>query len=148
MCQERKSTPEEIVARHRIQGKPPRPGIRCNAARNTLVINWQGSMQPCTVLDAYQANVRDAELRQCWLDMVRWADEQIVVPECYGCLFVTKCVSCIAQHYNDTHDFSKPSPRLCWKRLHPEESAAMEADFEQKVKEAEAKLRAQLSKQE
>lgn len=142
------ATPEEIVARHRIQGKPPRPGIRCNAARNTLVINWQGNMQPCTVLDAYQANIRHAELRQCWLDMVRWADEQIVVPECYGCLFVTKCVSCIAQHYNDTHDFSKPSPRLCWKRLHPEESAAMEADFEQKVKEAEAKLRAQLSKQE
>lgn len=142
-AREAKITAEEIVARRRIQGKPPRPGIRCNAARNTLVINWRGNMQPCTVLDAYQANVRRQDLRQCWTEMVKWADEQIVVPECYGCLFVTKCVSCIAQHYNDTHDFSKPSPRLCWKRLHPEEAAAMEAEFEARVKEAEDKLRAQ-----
>jgi len=138
------STPEEIVALRRIQGKPPRPGIRCNAARNTLVINWRGNMQPCTVLDAYQKNIRTNNLRQAWQEMVAWADEQIVVPECYGCLFLTKCVSCIAQHYNDTHDFSKPSPRLCWKRLHPEEAAREEAEFEQKVKEAEAKLREKL----
>ena len=137
-------TPEEIVARHRVQGKPSRPGIRCNAARNTLVINWRGNMQPCTVLDAYQANIRNADLRKCWTEMVKWADEQIVVPECFGCLFITKCVTCIAQHYNDTHDFSKPSPRLCWKRLHPAEASAIEAEFEQKVKEAEAKLRAEL----
>lgn len=137
-------TEEEIIARRRIQGKPPRPGIRCNAGRNTLVINWRGFMQPCTVLDAYQANVRGNDLRKCWTDMVKWADEQVVVPECYGCLFATKCITCIAQHYNDTHDFSKPSPRLCWKRLHPEEATAMEAEFEEKVKAAEAKLRAEM----
>lgn len=133
-----------VIATMRVAGKPPRPGIRCNAGRNTLVINWRGFMQPCTVLDAYQANVRGNDLRKCWTDMVKWADEQIVVPECYGCLFATKCVTCIAQHYNDTHDFSKPSPRLCWKRLHPEEAAAMEAEFEEKVKAAEAKLRAEM----
>lgn len=137
-------TAEEIIARHRIQGKPPRHGIRCNAGRNTLVINWRGFMQPCTVLNAYQVNVRGNDLRKCWTDMVKWADEQVVVPECYGCLFATKCVTCIAQHYNDTHDFSKPSPRLCWKRLHPKEAAAMEAEYEEKVKAVEAKLRAEL----
>lgn len=138
-------TEEEIVARRRIRGKPSRPGIRCNAARNTMVINWQGNMQPCTVLDAYQANVRTQDLRKCWTDMVEWADAQIVLPECYGCLFVTKCVTCIAQHYNDTHDFSKPSPRLCWKRLHPKEAAKIEVEFELKVKQAEEKLRVQMS---
>lgn len=138
------ATAEEIVARRRIMGKPSRPGIRCNAARNTMVINWRGNMQPCTVLDAYQADVRKQDLRKCWTDMVGWADEQIVVPECYGCLFVTKCVSCIAQHYNDTHDFSKPSPRLCWKRRFPEEAARITEEFEAKVKEAEARLRAQM----
>ena len=139
------ATPEEIIARRRIQGKPPRPGIRCNAARNTLVINWQGNMQPCTVMDAYQANVRNKELRECWTEMVSWADAQVVMPECYGCLFATKCVTCIAQHYNDTHNFSKPSPRLCWKRLHPEEAAALEKEFEEKVKAAEADLRKKMS---
>lgn len=137
------STPEEIVALRRVRGKPYQPGIRCNAARNTLVINWRGKIQPCTVLDAYQADIRKSDLREKWTDMVKWADEQIVVPECYGCLFVTKCVSCIAQHYNDTHDFSKPSPRLCWKRKYPEEAARIEKEFEEKVKEAEEKLRAQ-----
>ena len=136
------TTPEEIVALRRVRGKPFKAGIRCNAARNTLVINWRGNIQPCTVLDAYQADVRNQDLRSRWLDMVKWADEQVVVPECYGCLFVTKCVSCIAQHYNDTHDFAKPSPRLCWKMKHPEEAARLEKEFEEKVKEAEEKLRA------
>lgn len=112
---ETKEKEAELLARRKAAGKPSRPGIRCNAGRNTLCITWQGEMKPCTVLDAYKVSVLNADFRQCWEDMVAWADSLCVVPECYACEYATKCVTCIAQHYNDTHDFSKPSPRLCWK---------------------------------
>lgn len=127
--QESRRQIEKTIARRRAKLIPPRSGIPCNAARNTLVINWRGFMQPCTVLDAYQANVRRESLRAAWLEMVSWADSLTVLPECYTCIHITKCVSCMAQHYNDTHEFGKPSPRLCWKMKHPEEAARLEAEF-------------------
>lgn len=121
---------KQLLEHRKKQGKPPRPGIHCNAARNTFIINWRGEMQPCTTLDAYKVSILDHDFRETWENMVKWADSLCVLPECYTCEYATKCVTCIAQHYNDTHDFSKPSPRLCWKMKHPEGASQDDADEE------------------
>ncbi|MBP3599778.1 MAG: hypothetical protein J6J30_01725, partial [Clostridia bacterium] len=104
-------------------------GVPCNAGRNTCCINWKGEMQSCNVMDMYKVDLTKKSVREAWEDIVKWSDEVPRIIECQNCIHRLNCRSCIAQHYGDTGEFGKPSPRICYKILHPEEAAAFEERY-------------------
>lgn len=115
-------------------------GIMCNAARNSCTINWLGKMQPCVAFDAFSIDPHDVGgVKECWEQLVKWADEVPQLVECQQCIFRNRCHHCIARHYNDTHEFGKPSPRLCFKVQHPEEAAKLQAEYDRRQAEKAAK---------
>lgn len=104
-------------------------GVACSAGRNVAFINHEGKIQPCVSFDGIQISTFEHTVEDCWAMIVSACDKIPQITECDGCIHWNKCKHCFAMHYYDTHDFTKPSPRLCFKMLHPEEAARIEAYY-------------------
>ena len=102
--------------------KVAKRGIVCSAARNSCHIDWEGKMTPCVAFDALKLDPVQKGFHECWTEMTEWAEEIPVLEECVSCVFKYKCNRCVAIHYNDTGEFNKVSPRLCWKRKYPQQA--------------------------
>ncbi len=105
-------------------------GIPCGAGRTSFAVNYRGEMLPCITFDAIKISAIGKNLQACWLELVRLCDEVPRLTECTNCIFKTRCKTCTALHYNDTHEFGKPSPRICLKHRFPERTAALQAKFD------------------
>ena len=83
-------------------------------------------MTPCVSLDSCVSDPRTIGFQSAWKTMNQWAKSVPAIDECDHCVHLLKCPACVAMHYNDTGIEGVPSPRLCWKRNHPEEAAEIE----------------------
>lgn len=104
-------------------------GIPCNAGRNSCIINWKGEMQPCIMIEAHKEYPLEKGVKKSWENIVAWSDSVPQIVECQNCIHRLHCKKCIAAHYCDVGEFGKPSPRMCYKVLHPEEAAKFEAEY-------------------
>ena len=114
------------VKAYRNRLKLPKTGVRCAAGQSICHIRWDGQMTPCVSLETCVKDPRIIGFEKAWKSMNQWAQTAAVIEECDHCIHLLKCPSCIALHYNDTNVEGIPSPRLCWKRNHPEEAEAIE----------------------
>lgn len=115
-------------------------GLTCAAGRSLLVVDWEGYVKPCNTLDVCKIDPKHVGgMRECWLQIVDFADNVPLLKECLSCIFHNYCKLCVARHYGDTGEFGKPSPRLCFKVQHPEEAAKLQAEYDrrQALKKAE-----------
>jgi len=111
-------------------------GLVCSATKNRCSISWRGTMRPCVTFEPFNLNPRiHGGIKKCWETIVEWGDNVPLLEECQTCLFRFQCTQCIAMHYNDTHEFGKPSPRLCFKIQHPEEAAKLQAEYDRRQAE-------------
>ena len=84
-------------------------------------------MRACNGTDAFSEDPRThGGIKETWKHLNDWADNIPAMVECQTCLFRKKCKNCFALHYNDTHEYGKPSPRFCYKQTHPEEAQRIE----------------------
>ena len=95
-------------------------GFSCGAGNNSFSIDWQGFMVPCTVVDFIKAEPLKIGVEEAWKKIVEESQKVPQLIECQCCKYRKHCNLCIVNHYEDTHEFGKPSPRLCWKAQHPE----------------------------
>ncbi|MCR5637056.1 MAG: radical SAM protein [Clostridiales bacterium] len=109
-------------------------GITCGAGRNSCCITWKGDMQACNVMDMYKVSLKSTSVADAWRELVAWADNVPRLVECQNCIHRLHCRQCIAQHYGDTGEFGKPSPRLCYKVTHPKEAAEFEKRYDEHIK--------------
>ena len=126
---------------HRIENKerapismriPPKynlSGIACSAGRSSAFINHEGMMLLCVSYQETRISTFDHSLKECWKEVVKAADQIPHIEECNGCIHVSHCVQCFGAHYYDTGNFTTPSPKLCFKKKHPEEAARIEAYY-------------------
>ena len=103
-------------------------GVVCSAARNSCYIDWEGRMMPCVAFDAIKLDPAKTGFHECWKELIQWADQIPVLEECVGCKHKYKCNRCIALHFNDMGVFNTVSPRLCWKRNHPDLAKEIEME--------------------
>lgn len=115
-----------------IGNKTIEKGLLCGAARDSFSVNWKGEMRPCVSLDVFNISLLHSSVENAWKQMVQIADNIPLLVECQKCIFQNYCTRCVAQHYADTHEFGKPSPRICWKRLYPEKASKIEASLKEK----------------
>ena len=93
-------------------------------------------MRPCVTFEPFILDPRtDGGFRKCWEKIVEWGDNVPLIEECQICLFTSECTICLAHHYNDIHEFGKPSPRFCFKVEHPEEAAKLQAEYDRRQAE-------------
>jgi len=104
-------------------------GTICSAGQNAAFFNFEGNMQPCVSFSDISVPADETPVKECWHRIVEACSRIPQIPECNGCVHWSKCRHCFAMHYYDTHDFTVPSPRLCFKLLHPDEAARIEAYY-------------------
>lgn len=114
-----------------LPAKPDAVGIRCNAGKNSCFIRHDGMMAACNTFDAKLIDTHGRGLKDCFAELSAWANSLPRIKECEGCIHAVHCVSCIAAHYNDTHQLGVPSPRLCFKITEPEKAKAEQEFFAQ-----------------
>ncbi len=112
------------------EGKIIEKGIQCSAGRDFCAFNYKGEMQLCVTLDAKKIDTKGRKISDCWQELVEYADNVPCLVECQNCIHKMQCRTCIDIHYNDIHEFGKPSPRLCYKRLYPENAKEIEEFYE------------------
>lgn len=105
-------------------------GMPCAAGRCSCVFNYKGEMQLCVTFDAKRIDTKGRKISDCWQELIEYADNVPCLVECQNCIHKLHCRACIAIHYNDTHEFGKPSPRLCYKKLYPENAKEIEEFYE------------------
>ena len=111
---------------------PPRintPGITCSAGRSSAFINHEGMMLLCVSYQEIKVSTFDHSLKECWREVVKAADQIPHIEECNGCIHGSHCMHCFGAHFYDTGNFTTPSPKLCYKKRHPEEAAREEAYY-------------------
>ncbi len=104
----------------------PDKGIQCAAGKSICHIRWDGMMTPCVSFERIVLDPRVIGMENAWKKINRWATEYPTISECNRCPHVMRCPQCASLHYNDTGVPGIPSPRLCWKRNHPEEARIIE----------------------
>ena len=132
---------EMIKVLHHIEnnGKPTRPmpippkvadsGVACSAGRSSAYINYAGMMLLCVSYQETRVSTFEHSLKECWQEIVKAADQIPQIEECNGCIHGARCIQCFGAHYYDTGRFATPSPKLCFKKKHPEEAARLEAYY-------------------
>ena len=111
-------------------------GLPCFATKNLCSISWRGTMKVCSTFEPFELDPRkDGGVKACWDRIVEWGNNYPPMVECHNCIFYKECPHCSARHYNDTHEFGKPSPRLCFKVQHPEEAAKLQAEYDRRQAE-------------
>ncbi len=106
-------------------------GIKCQAGRCSCFIRHDGKMLACNTFDAYAVDTHDKSVVDCFAELNKWACGLKRIMECEGCPHAIHCTTCVAAHYNDTHQLGVPSPRLCYKIREPEKAAAERAFYEE-----------------
>ncbi len=124
---------DERIKRERIVPETNLPiiekGVPCGAGRTSCDFLYNGIMQPCVNFEAIKIETDGRKISDCWSELVAKCDEVKTLTECTNCIHKMKCRHCIAVHYNDTKEFGKPSPRLCYKKLYPERAKYIEDFF-------------------
>ncbi len=119
----------EVPALLSIPPKTTANGVACSAGRSSAFINHDGMMLMCVSYQEMRISTLDHSINECWNEIVKAADQIPHIEECNGCIHGSRCIQCFGAHYYDTGNFTTPSPRLCFKRKHPEEAARVEAYF-------------------
>ncbi len=104
-------------------------GIGCSAGRSSAFINHEGMMLLCVSYQETRVSTFEHSLKECWQEVVKAADQIPHIEECNGCIHGSRCIQCFGAHYYDTGNFTTPSPKLCFKKKHPEEAARLEAYY-------------------
>lgn len=104
-------------------------GIECSAGRSSAFINHEGMMLLCVSYQEVRVSTFEHSLKECWQEVVKKADQIPHIEECNGCIHAARCIHCFGAHYYDTGNFTTPSPKLCFKKKHPEEAARLEAYY-------------------
>lgn len=87
--------------------------VKCRAGRSSFAINWQGSMQPCIMLQKISINVFEMGFEKAWEETVKAVDEIKVSKRCGTCNLRKLCQSCAASAFLETGKYDGVPKYLC-----------------------------------
>ncbi|MDO4748166.1 MAG: radical SAM protein [Eubacteriales bacterium] len=109
---------------------PNAVGIKCSAGRNACFFAYNGYMQVCNTFDVCKIDTKNKTIRECFEQLIQWANSLPRIKECEDCIHAFHCNSCAALHYNDTGKLGVPSPKICFKILEPEKAKIEQEYFD------------------
>ena len=90
------------------------PGeMKCKAGKSSFVINWQGNMIPCVVLNNPSVPVFDAGFEAAWKEIVEGTQKLFTSPRCSKCRFRQFCNTCVASAVAETGKYDEVPEYLC-----------------------------------
>ena len=103
------------LAEHTEEGDACPGHMTCRAGQSSFVVNWQGMIRSCIVLDqpSYDAFDTTDDFMTLWNKIVRETEEIITSMECNQCKLRHVCNTCAAAAVAECGDFEGVSKYLC-----------------------------------
>lgn len=87
--------------------------VRCRAGRSSFVVNWQGLMTPCIMLQEPCVNVFNQGFEESWEYMVEEIEKIRVSSRCASCRRRNVCPTCAACALLETGSYDQVPKYLC-----------------------------------
>ena len=103
------------LAEHTEEGDACPGHMTCRAGQSSFVVNWQGMIRSCIVLDQPSYNAFDTtdDFMTLWNKIVRETEEIKTSVECNQCKLRHVCNTCAAAAVAECGDFEGVSKYLC-----------------------------------
>ncbi len=75
-------------------------GLLCGAGRSAFGVTHQGRLCPCLSFDEYSIDLRSTDFASAWKKVNRYAEGYPLPAECGECIYLKRCLPCIAMHKN------------------------------------------------
>ena len=87
--------------------------IKCRAGKSSFVINWQGKMTPCIMLQHPSVNAFDLRFQNAWKYIVEESDKIKVNEKCATCVKREICQTCAACAFLETGKYDGIPQYIC-----------------------------------
>lgn len=94
-------------------GDRPVEGIGCRAGRSSFMLNWQGQMRPCVMVNDPTAPVFELGFGPAWNYIVEQTAKIRLSPRCAGCGMRTVCQTCAACALLETGSYDGTPDYMC-----------------------------------
>lgn len=109
--QYRKMTLETV--KHTEEGEAIPGMIKCRAGQSSFVINWQGQMRSCVVLDNPSISLQETSFLDAWTHIVKGVEELKTSTKCSQCTLRNVCNTCAAAAIAETGTADGVPEYLC-----------------------------------
>ena len=90
------------------------PGqMACRAGKSSFVVNWQGEMRSCVVLDKPSIPLRDVEFEEAWKFTKKETESLRISARCSSCKLRKVCNTCVAAAIAETGKADGVPEYLC-----------------------------------
>lgn len=90
------------------------PGqMACRAGKSSFVVNWQGEMRSCVVLDKPSIPLRDVEFEEAWKFTKKETESLKISARCSSCKLRKVCNTCVAAAIAETGKADGVPEYLC-----------------------------------
>lgn len=90
------------------------PGqMACRAGKSSFVVNWQGEMRSCVVLDKPSIPLRDVEFEEAWELTKKGTESLRISARCSSCKLRKVCNTCVAAAIAETGKADGVPEYLC-----------------------------------
>ena len=90
------------------------PGyVSCRAGRSHFVINWQGQMRPCIMLNSPSASVFEMGFARAWEKIVCETEQIVLSAKCSRCTLRQVCQTCAACALLETGSYEGVPDFMC-----------------------------------
>lgn len=90
------------------------PGqMACRAGKSSFVVNWQGEMRSCVVLDKPSIPLRDVEFEKAWELTKKGTESLRISARCSSCKLRKVCNTCVAAAIAETGKADGVPEYLC-----------------------------------
>lgn len=110
-AQYRKLTLEKVYTEEQNDAEPR--GMKCRAGQSSFVINWQGQMRSCVVLDNPSISLQKTSFSDAWTQIVKGVEELRTSTKCSQCTLCNVCNTCVAAAIAETGTADGVPEYLC-----------------------------------
>ena len=93
--------------------QPGEPRMTCQAGRCSVMVNWQGMMRPCIMLDQPSISLRETDVQVAWKQITEYVDSVRTSSRCASCALRLTCPVCAASALAETGNCDGTPEYLC-----------------------------------
>lgn len=87
--------------------------MKCRAGKSSFVVNWQGQMRSCIVLDSPSVSLEETTFSAAWAQIVNAVDRLQISSKCSHCSLRGICNICVAAAIAETGSADSVPKYLC-----------------------------------
>lgn len=92
---------------------PGEPRMTCQAGRCSVMVNWQGMMRPCIMLDQPSVSLHETDAHTAWKQITEYVDIVRTSSQCASCALRLTCPACAASALAETGNYDGTPEYIC-----------------------------------